>query len=165
MKSFNFKQKKMSPAHLHLMITHLPIFGSMLGIFVLAYGIVTKNRQTKMAAYSVLLITAVGGAVAFFTGEGAEDTVRNIQGIEKDVVEAHEEFAETAWVSVIVLGILSLAGLVLELKKFSLAKTAAAIILIAAIAVFGLTSWTGYLGGKIRHTEVSSGVSAIGPGD
>lgn len=137
----------------------------MLGIFVLAYGIVTKNRQTKMAAYSVLLITAVGGAVAFFTGEGAEDTVRNIQGIEKDVVEAHEEFAETAWVSVIVLGILSLAGLVLELKKFSLAKTAAAIILIAAVAVFGLTSWTGYLGGKIRHTEVSSGVSAIAPGD
>ena len=137
------------------MITHLPIFGSMLGILVLAYGMITKNRQTKIAAYYVLLITAIGGAIAFFTGEGAEDAVRYIQGIEKNVVEAHEEFAEIAWVSILLLGILSLAGLFLELKKFSLAKTAAVIILIAALAVFGLTSWTGYLGGRIRHTEVS----------
>ena len=34
----------MNQTHIHLLITHLPIFGSILGGFVLAYGLWTKMK-------------------------------------------------------------------------------------------------------------------------
>lgn len=57
----------MDPTHLHLLITHLPIYGSILGTLVLVYGMLTKSRHTRMATYLVLLISAIGGVVAFST--------------------------------------------------------------------------------------------------
>ena len=39
----------MSAVHLHLLINHLPIFGSLLGILVLVYGIWVKSEHTKIA--------------------------------------------------------------------------------------------------------------------
>jgi hypothetical protein len=50
----------MDQTHIHLIITHLPIFGSMLGGFVLIHGIWTKNNMTLIAAYNVLIVSALG---------------------------------------------------------------------------------------------------------
>jgi len=50
----------MNQTHIHLLITHLPIFGSMIGAFVLLYGIFTKSIQTKTAAYLVLILSSLG---------------------------------------------------------------------------------------------------------
>lgn len=153
----------MNFTHLHLMITHLPLFGSILGALVLIYGMITKNSQVKMAAYYVLIVSAVGGVIAYSTGEFAEETVENIQGIVKNNIEEHEEFAEIALISIIALGILSLAGVYTTLKKPSLARAVSIIVLIASLACFGLTAWTGYLGGHVRHTELKAG-GAVPPG-
>ena len=71
----------MNQTHLHLLITHLPIFGSILGGLVLAHGIWTKSNQTKIAAYNVLIISSIGAVVAYLTGEGAEETVEKIPGV------------------------------------------------------------------------------------
>ncbi|MDX2250509.1 MAG: hypothetical protein SF052_27255 [Bacteroidia bacterium] len=59
----------MNQAHVHLMITHLPIFGSILGALVLTYGLWTKSHQTKVAAYFLLIISAIGSGIAYLTGE------------------------------------------------------------------------------------------------
>lgn len=61
----------MNPTHIHLMITHLPIFGSILGALVLAYGIYVKSEQTKSAAYYLFIIAAIGAGIAYATGESA----------------------------------------------------------------------------------------------
>ena len=37
----------MDQTHIHLLITHLPIFGSLLGTLVLGYGIWKKTTQRK----------------------------------------------------------------------------------------------------------------------
>src|SRR5690349_14876278 len=70
----------MDLTHLHLMITHLPVYGSILGALILIYGMVAQSRHTKMAAYYVLLISSLGGVIAFSTGEAAEETVERMQG-------------------------------------------------------------------------------------
>lgn len=144
----------MDLTHLHLIITHLPIYGSILGTLVLIYGMVTKSHHTKMAAYFVLLIAALGGIVAFSTGEAAEETVKNAQGISKNVIEQHEEFANITFTVIIALGLASLAGLLLTWKKSKLTNVILIIAVILSIACVGMSSWTGYLGGKIRHTEI-----------
>lgn len=73
----------MDQTHLHLLITHLPIIGSILGALVLAYGIWTKTYQTQVAAYGVLIISSIGAGISYLTGEAAEETVENKYGIPK----------------------------------------------------------------------------------
>ena len=151
----------MTQTHVHLLITHLPIFGSVLGAFVLAYGIWTKSNHTIIAAYNVFIISAIGASIAYLTGEGAEESVENLQGVIKATIKQHEEFAIYALISLIILGVSSIAGIFLVLRKPTTTKTSAIVILFISLISFGLVATTGYLGGQIRHTEISTG--APGP--
>lgn len=146
----------MNQTHIHLLITHLPIFGSILGGLVLAHGLWTKSNQTKIAAYNLFVISAIGAGIAYLTGEPAEETVENIQGIVEATINQHEEFALFALISLIILGLTSIIGLFITLNNLAMTRTVAFIILFISLISFGLVARTGYLGGQIRHTEIAS---------
>lgn len=146
----------MNQTHIHLLITHLPIFGSVLGGLVLAHGLWTNSNQTKIAAYNLFVISAIGAGIAYLTGEAAEETVENIQGVLEATIKQHEEFALFALISLIILGLTSIVGLFITLKNLPLTRTVAFIILFISLISFGLVARTGYLGGQIRHSEIAS---------
>lgn len=146
----------MNQAHVHLLITHLPIFGSILGGFVLAHGLWTQSNETKIAAYNLLILSAIGAGISYLTGEGAEEVVEDIQGVAQNMIEQHEESALFALISLITLGVASIGGLFLTLRKSSFTRTVAALVLVISLVSFGLVARTGYLGGQIRHTEVGN---------
>ncbi len=149
----------MNQTHIHLLITHLPIFGSMLGGIVLAHGLWTKSNQTIIAAYYVLIISSLGAGIAYLTGEGAEESVEHLQGVAKANIEQHKDFAVFALIALIILGLASVLGLFISLRKMQLTRTTAFVILLISIISFGLVARTGYLGGQIRHTELANGVT------
>ena len=149
----------MDQTHIHLLITHLPIFGSILGGLVIAQGLWTGSNQTKIAAYSIFIISSIGAVIAYVTGEAAEETVENMQGVVEATIKQHEEFALFALISLIILGVTSIVGLFLTLRKSPLTRTVAFVILFISLISFGLVARTGYLGGQIRHTEVSTGAT------
>lgn len=153
----------MNQTHIHLLITHLPIFGSVLGGLVLAHGLWTNSNQTKIAAYNLFVISAIGAGIAYLTGEAAEETVENIQGVLEATIKQHEEFALFALISLIILGLTSIVGLFITLKNLPLTRTVAFIILFISLISFGLVARTGYLGGQIRHTEITSSTN-LSPG-
>ena len=146
----------MSQTHIHLLITHLPIFGSILGALVLLDGIWNKSNQIKSAAYNLFVISSIGAIIAYVTGEGAEESVENIQGIAKEALDQHEDFAVIGLVSLVILGIIAFISLLITYKKSALANKAAYITLFVSIISFALIARTGYLGGQIRHTEINS---------
>ena len=146
----------MDQTHLHLLITHLPIYGSILGAIVLAYGLVTKSQHTANAAYIVLIISAIGGIIAKQTGEAAEETVENIQGISEELIHEHEEAADIALIAIIILGVISLVALFASYRKWSFSNSMSWIALMVSLITFGLVARTGYIGGQIRHTEINS---------
>lgn len=145
----------MSLTHLHLLINHLPIIGSILGGFVLAQGIWNKSELTKIAAYNVLIISSIGAIVAYFTGEEAEETIENIAGVMESTIKIHEDFAVYALIALIVLGISSIIGLWATIKQNSYSGIVSTVTLVIAFVSFGLVAQTGYLGGQIRHTELN----------
>lgn len=151
----------MDATHLHLVITHLPIFGSILGSFVLAYGLWSKSHETKIAAYCVLLFSSVGAGIAYLTGESAEETVEHLQGIAESTIEQHEDFAVFALAALLLLGASALIGIVVTLKKSPLMNKTAIAVLLLSLLSFGLVARAGYLGGKIRHTELGTSVQTI----
>lgn len=147
----------MSQVHLHLLITHLPVFGSILGAFVLGYGLWAKSNETKNAAYLIFIIAAIGAGFGYLTGEGAEEAVEKIQGVSENIIKLHEDAAMYALISLIALGIMSVVGLLVGRFKISLIKPISITILLFSFISFGLVARTGYLGGQIRHTEIANG--------
>jgi len=111
----------MDQTHLHLLITHLPIFGSLLATLVLGYGMWKKSNTTITASYYLLIIAALGAAIAYFTGEGAEETVENLQGVSENVIELHADFAQYALIALIAVGLASVAGVYGSMTKSSFA--------------------------------------------
>lgn len=150
----------MNATHLHLLITHLPIVASILGALVLFQGIYARSLPTKIAAYNIFVLAAIGAAIAYFTGESAEESVEHMQGIAKNAIDEHEDFAVITFISLLVLGVASLAGIYLSLKKSPLSRSTALGILFISLISFGLAARTGYLGGQIRHTEIGSTAAA-----
>lgn len=144
----------MNPAHVHLLITHLPVFGSILGAIVLAYGLYTKSTHTISASYLVLIISALGVCISYFTGESAEELVEQIPGVSKKRIHEHEEAALFGLISLIVVGLNSILGLIFNFKNSEKARLIAKIALICSLFSFSVMVRVGYLGGQIRHTEI-----------
>jgi membrane protein YqaA with SNARE-associated domain len=130
-----------------------------MGSLVLVHGIVTKSTQTKIAAYNLLILSAIGAVAAYLTGEGAEETVEKIPGISESAIEEHGEFAKYAMIALIVTGVTALASLLFTLRKSSITVALANVTLVIALISFGLMARTGYQGGQIRHTELSTSTS------
>lgn len=146
----------MNQTHIHLLINHLPIIGSLLGGFVLALALWTKSNQTKIAAYYLFIISSIGAIIAYLTGEAAEEAVEDLQGISKTMLDQHEDAAIFALVALILLGVISLVGLFLTIKKSSFIKRIAVVTFFISLLSFIIIARTGYLGGQIRHTEINS---------
>ncbi|WP_026899280.1 hypothetical protein [Daejeonella oryzae] len=103
----------MDQTHIHLLITHLPIFGSILGGLVLAYGLWVKSNHTKIASYILLIISAMGAGISYLTGEEAEETVERLQGVSESIIKQHEDFALYALIGLGITGFFSLISMYL----------------------------------------------------
>lgn len=155
----------MNLAHVHLLITHLPVFGSILGAFVLAYGIYNKSTHTISASYMVLIISALGVGISYLTGESAEELVEQIPGVSKKRIHEHEEAALFGLISLIVVGLNALIGLIFNIKNLNKARLIAQIALVVSLFSFSVMVRVGYLGGQIRHTEIYEAATTPGGGE
>lgn len=152
----------MDATHVHLLLNHFPIIGSLLGVGVMAYGYFTSSEQVKKVALWLWAAMAVVAIPVFLTGEPAEESVEGIASVSESLIEAHEEAAEFAIWLMEALGLLSLATLVMGWGKDNLSRPMVLVATVLSLATFGAMARTGYLGGQIRHSEIRSGVAAAG---
>ncbi len=144
----------MNDAHLHLLVNHFPIVGSILGLLVLLGGLFFKNNSVKNTAYCLFVIAALFSFFSMATGEGAEELVEDMPNIGHEIIHNHEELAEKFAVIMYLLGVVSIIGLITNIKNHPKASFYSyAILVIAIVAVFFSTK-VGTSGGEIRHTEI-----------
>ncbi|NOY47215.1 MAG: hypothetical protein GXO84_03225 [Chlorobi bacterium] len=144
----------MDATHLHLVLTHFPIIGVIIGILILAYGQFYKNSDIQKVALATFILMAILTIPVFLTGEEAEETVEHIAGVSEQLIENHEELAEKAIWLMGLLGVFSMISFFAIVKKLSFAKTITLITLIVSLGTFGLFAQVGNLGGQIRHSEI-----------
>ncbi len=145
----------MDGAHLHLLLNHFPIIGTLVGIGVLAYGLFTNNLSVKKVGLGIFVIMTLLAIPAYFSGEEAEEAVEHLPGISDRVIHEHEELAEKAILMMALLGGLSLWSLYGFWKKRSFSKMLTIITFVFSLVTFGVFAKVGNLGGQIRHTELS----------
>ena len=153
----------MNIAHWHLILNHLPVLGTVFGLAALAAGLWKSSEDLKRFALVTFAASAVIALAVYFTGEPAEDAVKQLPGVGSGALERHEDAAGAALGGVLALGALALVGLMVFRRQRPIAKWLAATSLIGALIVAGLMSWTANLGGQIRHSEINSTRSAFAP--
>src|SRR5437879_5829913 len=144
----------MNLAHLHLLLNHFPIIGTLIGLGLFAASFIGKNDDLKRASLIVLAVVALLALPAFFSGVGAQAAIRKDAGVSAALIDRHEGAAMLALLFMEITGALALAALWQRNsggKRWSWNLNA---ILLFSIATAGLMTRVGTTGGDIRHPEI-----------
>lgn len=99
----------MNPAHLHIILNHIPVIGVPFGAVLLMYGYVRRSTEIKRASLLVFVFMALITIPTFLSGKAAEDMVEHLPGVTESTIESHEEAATIALIATAMLGVLALA--------------------------------------------------------
>jgi hypothetical protein len=148
-----------SGAHLHLLVNHAPIFGSLFALVLFLASYFAAPETFRRTALVILVATALAGAAADLSGDAAKDAIRGFPGVKREIIQAHEKMGDKAYILGDILGVLALAALIFYRRR----PISGAVTIVAVLAtafVGGAFVYTGLLGGQIRHTEVRPGATA-----
>ncbi|MDO7854221.1 hypothetical protein [Hymenobacter convexus] len=147
----------MNQAHLHLLVNHLPIVGSLFAAVLLGAGLLQRNASLTRAGLVAVLAAGLLCLPAQLTGEGAAAIVQDLPRVSRALIQTHAAAAELGFWVLEGAASLALFGLLLLKNASPRARLLAWAALAAAGLSFGLLARAGSLGGLIRHTEIREG--------
>lgn len=150
----------MNDAHLHLVLNHLPIILPLIGLLIMIGGLLFRSEIIKRTAYLIFILAAVVTIPTFAAGEGAEQVIEKLSGVDEYLIKTHKEIAETFAIVCYVLGGISLLGLWANFYKKSLSKIICFTVIGICVITLFFAIKTATSGGEIRHPEIRT-VSAI----
>lgn len=154
----------MNPAHVHLILNHLPLWGTIFGIFLLALAHARGSMEVARAGLAILIVTGLATILVFFSGHGAEEIVEKLPGTDEPTLEAHEEAGVFSLVGTSLVMLASIAALVV-FRGRALARWALGSIVGLALVSVVTTAWVSNLGGKIRHPEITGAAPSPAGGE
>lgn len=146
----------MNWTHVHLMLNHVPVLGTVFGFALLAWALMRRNETLQRVALWTFVLAAVAAIPVFLTGEPAEEMVENLAGTAERAIETHEEAGLVALIAVEAVGVLALAAL-LWFRQRALPRALIAVTVALALATAGWMVYTANVGGQIRHSELRAG--------
>src|SRR5439155_654794 len=87
---------RMDFPHLHLLLNHFPIIGTIVGLGLFFSSVIVKNEDIQLSSLVVFVAMALLTIPAFITGVGAQEKIVGDAGISNDVIQRHEGSAELA---------------------------------------------------------------------
>jgi len=146
----------MNGAHYHLILSHIPIVGAGFTILLLIFALVRKSKELKCTSLWFAVITGITALAAYFTGDSAENIVKQIPGITEVIIEPHENWALYYLLSLLLIAFIALAGLFVSRASAKILHKFTVIILVLGLLATMLAVETALTGGKIRHTEIEN---------
>ena len=147
----------MNQAHIHLIINHLPIMGSLFAAVLLGAGVLQKNLSLTRAGLVAVLAAGLLCLPAQLTGAGAAAIVQNMPRVSRALIQNHSEAAELGFWALEVAAAAALFSLLLLKNASPKAKLLTLLTLVLTFVSFGMLARAGSLGGQIRHTEIREG--------
>lgn len=141
-------------AHLHLLLNHFPVIGTIIIILIVAFGLIKRNKQIINTALIITVIIAIISILVYTSGEGAEDLVEGMDDVTESYINEHEDAAEYAFIIMEVMGGVALLGLLLFNKKEKYPIWFITLFVVLLLISAGTMARTANLGGKIHHPEI-----------
>ncbi len=144
----------MNPAHVHLLLNHLPVIGTGFAMIVFVVGIARRSDEVLKISLALFVAIALIAIPTYVTGEPAGNSIEKLPGVSKAAIERHDDAAEVALAAAEVLGAICLIALFLMSRSPRIQSAVKVIVMAGALVVVGLMAYTANLGGQIRHTEI-----------
>jgi uncharacterized membrane protein len=144
-------------AHLHLLLNHFPIIGTIVGVGLFLFSLVGKNDDLQRAGLIIFSVMALLSLPTFFSGIGAQGAIEKLPGVSNVLIDRHEGAATLALLFMEITGALSLAGLWQSHKFSRPARWNIVTVLLLSLITVGLMARVGTTGGDVRHPEIWAG--------
>ena len=145
----------MNYPHLHLMINHVPVLGTVLALLLLTWALVTRRRDFIRFSLFVTLLAGLSVYPAFFTGDEAHEQLEDVKGFDHDLIHEHEESADWALWILLGTGTIAALGLWASRKDREVPRWAGTATLVGLLLSSSVAARTAWLGGEIRHPETT----------
>jgi hypothetical protein len=145
----------MNAVHLHLLLNHVAIMGTIFSTLIFVYALFRKNESVKNVGLAGFVLSALVAIPVFLTGEPAEEAVEHLPGVLESLIHDHEEAAELAIWFVEATGALALLGLLFRKMRFFSGPLFSILLVLVSLAASFSIGYTGYIGGQVRHPEVT----------
>ena len=146
----------MNTAHWHLLLNHVPIIGILIGLLTGIASFIFKDISMRKTALGIFVFAAAMAIPVYLTGEGAEETVENLPGVNDQVLDKHEDLASVFIWMISALGVVALSAIIFEFYNSKLAMVIFNLTFILAVVAIISAQQLGISGGEIRHTEIRS---------
>src|SRR5579875_3738294 len=103
----------MNMAHLHLLLNHFPILGSIFITVMFAIALIFRNTFLQKVSLWFLVAIALMTAATYFTGGHAVDAVENLPTTSMAMVNLHENAARIGLILMFFTGALAVGSLLL----------------------------------------------------
>jgi hypothetical protein len=153
----------MTPAHLHLMLNHIPILGPMLVLGLLAWGMGRRDWSFSRLALILAVFIGIVSIPVYISGEPAEHALEDIRPLPESIVEAHEDAAVWAFVGLEALALFAAAVLWKGRNGQVPSRALLMAFTVVTIVATAVTVRTAYLGGQITHAELAPERPASSP--
>lgn len=150
----------MSAVQLHLAVVHLPVVLCPLAAALLIYAMLQKKRGDAFLklGWILLLVSAAGSLTAYYSGPSAfeqlNEQMTGSVGTIKDLVEDHAVLGRTAFVGMVLVGVLAIQGLLQFAQGEQPARWLRVTILMGALVLSYVLIWSAHLGGQVGHPEI-----------
>src|SRR5262245_7518029 len=153
----------MIPVEAHLALNHVPLVGVAFGIVFFVSGLTRRSSATLLAGLRVFVAMGILALPVVGSGLLSASALENAAWLDADAVTGHQRGG------IVTLGVLvtlaGLSGVLLSSwrKTSALPRWGRTATLALALIGLGAGSWTAYLGGRLRHSELGSTRSSLNP--
>jgi len=146
-------------AHLHLLLNHVPVIGSIVGLGLFLISFFGKNEDLRRSSYIIFAAVALVTIPAFLSGFGAQQMIKG-PGVSDALISRHEGSALLSLWFMELTGALALIGLWQSQATSRLSRWNVSAVLLFSLLTAVVMARTGNTGGDIRHPEVRPGAEA-----
>ena len=146
------------PEYIHVLINPLPLYGMMIGTFLLLGGLLLKRGDVQIAALILIAGTGAGTWIVVEYGQKGYDRVHAMSNEDAGPwLEVHMNRAEKAQYLFYGTALLALAGLVAIRKERPSARILIWITMLLSGTCIVAGGWISHAGGQVRHSEFRQG--------
>jgi hypothetical protein len=141
-------------AHLHLLLNHVPTVGSVVALGLLLLAIIRQNEHLKHAGLEVLFAIAVVTLVAYMSGVGAHQKLRDQPEVSDNAIRVHQDAALAAFTVLEFAGFAAWIALWQTRRRGGAVPGLVPVVTVLTVVSLALMARAANLGGEIRHPEI-----------
>jgi uncharacterized membrane protein len=144
----------------HLLINHFPVVLSVTGLAVALLALLLNRKGLWQGSMAALAVAGIFIFPVHFTGDKADDAMRDPWFVGRGMIEAHDKAATVAMYVILIVGVFAAYSWWRSVKRSGEAvpRWIRSGIVVGGLLATGTVTYTAYLGGKIIHDSAVLGM-------